>query len=111
MSKTTWNSDPAFQAIRKAAADSLKEEAQVIGDIADDTAPNDEGDMISTRTVTRKQLVARITYPSPYAVRQHESRKYRHRNGRRAKWLELTINEQAHLFAGRIAGRIARRLQ
>lgn len=33
-----------------------------------------------------------ITYDTPYAVRQHEETSYRHKKGRRAKYLEGPLN-------------------
>lgn len=111
MSKTSWNADPALKKIRDAAAYALKEEAQMIGDLANDTVPRDSDELADSMTVTRRQLKARITYKAPHAVRQHESRRYRHKPGKRAKWLQLTVQEQSRLFTDRVAGRMRRRLK
>ncbi|CAB4201905.1 hypothetical protein UFOVP1360_1, partial [uncultured Caudovirales phage] len=40
-------------------------------------------------------IVVRVGYDSPYAVTQHERQEFKHDDGRRAKWLELTMAEQA----------------
>lgn len=36
-----------------------------------------------------------VSYDTPYAVRQHEELSYRHRNGRKAKYLEDPANDGA----------------
>ena len=44
--------------------------------------------------VDEGELVASISYGTPYARRQHEELDYRHAPGRRAKWLERTLEER-----------------
>lgn len=110
MSRTTWNSDPALKKIRDAAAYALTEEAKLIGDLANDSVPREDDELANSMKVTRRQLKARITYTAPHAVRQHENTRLRHKPGKRAKWLQLTVQEQSRLFADRIGGRMRRRL-
>ena len=38
--------------------------------------------------------MASIYYDTPYAARQHEDTSLNHDPGRRAKWLELTLQER-----------------
>lgn len=45
-----------------------------------------------------KRLVSVVAYDTPYAVRQHEDTRLRHRSGRRAKWLERTFRERGRQF-------------
>ncbi len=62
---------------------------------ANKTIPIDQGTLQRTGKVTAQDGVAVISYDTPYAVRQHEDTRLRHANGRRAKWLERTLNEEA----------------
>jgi hypothetical protein len=110
MGKVTWNSDPALKKIRDAAAAALKEEAQMLGDLANDTVPRDDNDLADSLTVTRRQLKARIAYKADHAIRQHEDRRLKHKPGTRAKWLELTLREQSPQIVKRIGARMRRRL-
>jgi hypothetical protein len=61
---------------------------------ANQTAPIEEDTMIRSGTTARKGLKGNVHYDSPYAARQHEEMTWAHDEGRRAKWLELTFNEE-----------------
>ena len=38
------------------------------------------------------QVTGAVSFDTPYAVRQHENTHYRHKKGRRAKYLETPLN-------------------
>jgi hypothetical protein len=63
---------------------------------ANRTIPHDEGVMQDSGSVSIASdgSEAAIYYDTPYTVRQHEDTSLRHPNGRRAKWLELTLQER-----------------
>lgn len=70
----------------------------VLGE-ANKTVPIEEGTpgLLGSGTVSTDpaNLKAAVTYDTPYAKRQHEEMSYRHDEGRRAKWLELTMAEES----------------
>ena len=39
-------------------------------------------------------LTVVVSYDTPYALKQHEDTRLRHAPGRRAKWLERTLDER-----------------
>lgn len=82
----------SFEADSDRAATAMGEH---LGQVADQTAPIEEGALIRSRVVTDPEdgEVA-VVYNTPYAARQHEDLTYAHDPGRRAKWLELTMAEQ-----------------
>lgn len=55
-------------------------------------------------------LTGTISYDTPYAAAQHEHTEFRHDAGRRAKWLELTLVEQAAAVRTFIADRVRKAL-
>ena len=50
--------------------------------------------------------VATIYYDTPYARRQHEDLSLKHDEGRRAKWLELAMKEEAERVFAFIGGEL-----
>lgn len=68
---------------------------------ANRTVPHDEGDLEGSGATTDPafdqpgRAVSAVYYDQPYAVRQHEDLTLSHPDGRRARWLELTAQEQA----------------
>lgn len=62
---------------------------------ANKTIPFDEGTMARSGQVTQGDGEVVVSYDTSYAVAQHEDVRLNHPNGRRAKWLQLTLNEQA----------------
>ena len=92
--------------------DALVEASEFLLQEANETAPIEESTLIRSGTVSvdRKALRTAISYDTPYAVRQHEDTRLRHDPGRRAKWLERTINEQRSRVGKFIAARIAKKV-
>jgi hypothetical protein len=67
---------------------------------ANRTVPLREGVLQATGSVDSDESQAVISYDGPYARRQHEEMTYRHAPGRRAKWLQLTVQERASAVVG-----------
>lgn len=87
---TSMVTDAAMRALTDAGEFLLQE--------ANKTVPFDEGTLARSGQVTAdnagRQVV--VSYDTPYAVTQHEDVRIDHsHNGRRAKWLQATLNEQA----------------
>lgn len=82
-----------------AAAEYLLEEANR-------TVPIEEATLARSGSVDVGGGEASISYDTPYAARQHEETAWRHRPGRRAKWLQLTLQEQARNVGDFLAARL-----
>jgi hypothetical protein len=102
--KVTWHDRNLRAAVRVAANKALRDAAEFILEEANQTVPHEEGTLERSGRVTtdRAKMAAAISYNTPYAVRQHEGY-YRHPNGRRRKWLELTLTEQSKKVRDHIA--------
>ena len=92
--------DEVSERVRAAAADALYKALEHIGAESDRTVPLEEGTLMRSRTVAvdKDTLVGAVGYggaASAYAVRQHEELGWKHKPGRRAKFLELAVKEQA----------------
>lgn len=76
---------------------------------ANKTVPFDEGTLARSGKVTPDQQNAQVvvSYDTPYAIRQHEDTRLAHPNGRRAKWLQLTLAEQAPAIQKFLADRLS----
>lgn len=76
---------------------------------ANRTVPLEEGPLQNSGKVTMSAwngTEAAVGYDTPYAVRQHEDTRLRHDPGRRAKWLELSLNERREALFTLIGERI-----
>jgi len=100
---TVDRSQLAKAAVRAAAAQGLSDAAEFLLEESNRTAPIEEATLIRSgdTSLDAARLKAAVAYDTPYAARQHEELEWRHDDGRRAKWLELTFQEQARK-AGRI---------
>lgn len=92
----TWHGDQVTEAVRRAGIGSLRLGAEHILEEANRTVPHDEGTLMRSGfvDVDEEAGVAAISYDTPYAARQHEELSWQHAEGRRAKWLELTVQER-----------------
>ncbi|MEU9606388.1 hypothetical protein [Streptomyces sp. NPDC048057] len=62
-------------------------------------------------TVDEQDLVAGVTYDTPYAARVHEDLTARHSPGRKAKFLEDPANREAGTIGALIAAQVRRALR
>ena len=108
MARLLWHGDLVDQRVREAAAQGLWEAAEHLLEYANRTVPIDEGMLQDSgqASIDRSQLKAVVSYDTPYAVRQHEELTYQHAPGRRAKWLELSLEERREALQQYIANRI-----
>lgn len=91
-----WYGKEVTAKMRAGAAKGLMDAAEHVLEEANRTVPLDEGTLMRSgvASLDEKQLIAAVSYDTPYAIRQHEATHYRHAPGRRAKWLELTLHER-----------------
>ena len=111
MAKLVWNQQLVMDQINAGAAEGLAKAADDILREATKTVPFEEGILSGDgqTSVDEANLVATVYYDgesNPYAVRQHEELTWRHDEGRRAKWLELTAQEEAQAVQNIIADEI-----
>lgn len=84
-------------AVAVARGRALKIAAEALLEDANRTVPIEEGTLGRSGRVSLSSYhgtEAAVSYDTPYAVRQHEDTRLRHDPGRRAKWLELSLEER-----------------
>lgn len=99
MAKLVWTGKIALDHINAGAVEGLAKAAGHILTEATKTVPIEEGVMSGdgNTSVDAQGLRATVYYEgesNPYVVKQHEDLTLRHDPGRRAKWLELTAQEE-----------------
>jgi hypothetical protein len=62
-------------------------------------------------TVDEANLRGAVSYDTPYAVRQHEDLTLRHAEGRKAKYLEDPLNEEAPVVLQLVRAEMRRALR
>lgn len=106
-----WHGDRVSRDVRKAAEPAIRRAAEFGLEQSNRTIPHFTGHMMRTGRVTMLSAIeAAISYDTKYAVRQHEDTRLRHAPGRRAKWLEKTLNEEAGRIRKWVADEIGKAL-
>lgn len=90
-----WKTAEVEARLQAAARAALFDASHYVLEKANETVPIREGILQASGYADSDERMATISYDTPYARRQHEEMSYRHPQGRRAKWLELTLREQA----------------
>ena len=105
-----WKGDLAKKIYRKAANRALGKAAELELTEANKTVPIEESILEKSGQTSQDEskLVAAISYDTKYARKQHEDTRLNHDSGRRAKWLEQTLKEDAQKFKKFIADEISR---
>lgn len=80
---------------QKATEQVLRQAAEYVLEEANRTVPLDEGPLQASGVTDVEGTTATVSYDTPYAVVQHEDVTLYHRGNGRAKWLEMTMQEQA----------------
>lgn len=93
-----WYGDDVMRRVRAAAVRALDQAAEYVLEVANRTVPHETGQLQDSgdTDVDDRQLLATVSYNTPYARYQHERLDLRHKPGRRAKWLEKTLQEEAN---------------
>jgi hypothetical protein len=94
---------------RAAAVVALRAGTEHMLEESNRTIPHETGAMAGSgvASVDARALKGAFSWNTPYAVRQHEDTRLRHDQGRRAKWAEQTMREQA----GRVLAFLAARMK
>ena len=110
--KTEWRGPEVSARERVGAARGLFLAAENILEQATRIVPLDEGTLerSGVASVDEAQLLAAVSYDTPYAVVQHEDLSYQHQRGRQAKYLETPFTESIETSRMLIAREIAKSL-
>ncbi len=109
----SWKTDARLLAVEEthaAAEQALDDCLDFLLGEANKTVPHEEGTLEKSGDKSRDGLTGCVFYDTPYARRQHEELGYHHNEGRRAKWLELTFQEQSGTVKERLAAAIGGKL-
>ncbi|MEU7604972.1 hypothetical protein [Streptomyces sp. NPDC041003] len=108
-----WNGDAVTDALRDAAARGVLLGAEHVLAASRQRVPINEGTLerSGATSVDEQQLVAAVSYDTPYAARVHEDMTARHSPGRSAKYLESVLPETAGEVQALIAAQIRRALR
>lgn len=104
----TWHGDAITAAVHEAAAKGLLQGAEYVLGEAVEIVPLDEATLARSgvASVDEEQLVAAVSFDTPYAVDQHEDLTKRHAPGRQAKYLETPLNASGDVVMGLVAKQI-----
>jgi len=112
-SRIRWNGDQVLGRARAGAVRGLLLGAEHLLAESRKEVPIAEGTLerSSAATVDEQDLVAGVTYDTPYAARVHEDLTARHSPGRKAKFLEDPANREAAVIGELIAAQVRRALR
>lgn len=105
-----WNGDAITKEIEKAARLGLLESAADLTQESSDEAPVLNGDLRGDCKPDKsdiQNLIVRVGYALPYALRQHEELSYNHPMGGKAKFLEDPFRRNKQKYINHIGKRIA----
>ncbi|WP_043471013.1 minor capsid protein [Kitasatospora sp. MBT66] len=112
-SRIEWTGDATLRAERAAAARGLLAAAEHVLQVSREVVPIEEGTLARSgvASVDEQQLVAAVSYDTPYAARVHEDLNARHDQGRTAKYLERPAAAEAAAVEQIIAAAVRRALR
>ncbi|MFP8960035.1 hypothetical protein ACLIYP_05600 [Streptomyces nanhaiensis] len=108
--RLTFNGGQVRGEVRQAAGRALYLAAEHVLSVSNDRVPLDEAALqrSGTASVDEGSLRAAVAYDTPYAARQHEELTWRHAPGRRAKYLESSLNDSRDEVRRLVAAQIRR---
>lgn len=90
--KMSWDGDRAIARIRDKATPAMRHCAEFVLDESRKQVPYRTGALSRSGAPDAEGYEATVSYDTPYAIKQHENRKYNHADGRKAKYLEDVVN-------------------
>ncbi|QXJ40751.1 putative minor capsid protein [Curtobacterium phage Parvaparticeps] len=89
------------ESMKEGAAEGLFMAAEFVLGEANERVPLETGGLMrsGSTSIDKENMVAAISYDAVQAVPQHENLSYHHDHGRRAKFLESAINDNAKTVA------------
>lgn len=111
--RINWFTSRVKESTREGAIDALWRGTEFILAKSNETVPVEEHVLQASGSaqVDESDLVGVVSYDTPYAVKQHEERTYTHKDGRRAKYLELTLQEQADAVRNLMVDQLKRKFR
>ncbi|MGW2541082.1 hypothetical protein ACWC5I_09445 [Kitasatospora sp. NPDC001574] len=112
-SRIEWTGDAVLRTQRAAAARGLLAAAEHVLQVSREVVPIEEGTLARSgvASVDEQQLVAAVSYDTPYATRVHEDLNARHDQGRTAKFLERPAAQEVGAVEQIIAAAVRRALR
>jgi hypothetical protein len=91
-----WNGPEIIGIFEGASMAGLELAAEHLLQVSSFLAPLEEGTLARSGEVSTDEsdMVAAVSYDTPYAVRQHEELTWRHAEGKTAKFLENPMTEE-----------------
>lgn len=111
--RLTWHGDEITGYMRAGAAKGLTAATEHILQVSRAQVPLEEGTLerSGVASVDPASLTGAVSYDTVYAVRQHEELTWRHDAGRKAKYLEDPMNDEAGTVRDLIVAAIRRSLR
>lgn len=101
-----WHGAEVKRLVERAGDDALRDTVEFVLEEANRTVPIEEGTLQRSGGTDVGGGEATVFYDTPYAARLHENPQYRFQHGRRGKWLQLTLNEQARRIGDFLRDRV-----
>ncbi|MBE0430032.1 MAG: hypothetical protein IBX61_09225 [Thermoleophilia bacterium] len=98
-------------AVNRQVESALDDAAEYVLETANRTVPIEEGTLEKSGGIGKATGKRTVYYDTPYARRQHEELGYRHDSGRRAKFLEKTMQEEEKAVTEFLRDRIGKVLK
>lgn len=94
--------------VKAAAVRGMHDATEELLTVANQRVPHDKGTLQRSGTASfdDTKISGAVAYDTPYAVRQHEDTSLHHTDARRAKWLQLALQENAPRLRRHIADAI-----
>lgn len=106
--RVDWRGAAVERRVTSESEKALRLAAEFVLEEANRTVPHEEGTLGRSGAVDADDSSATVSYDTKYARRQHEEIGWAHNEGRRAKWLELTLREQRAKIIRYLADRLGR---
>lgn len=103
-----WDGLGAKAAVRRGARRGVERAAELVADRSLDVVPRETEHLARSLEVSAEDLVAAVSYDTPYAVAQHERTRLHHARGETAKYLENPLNASRSDVSRVIAAEINR---
>lgn len=87
-----WNGDAAKAVLKSGCENGIRGALQFVLEEARRQVPHDTGALERSGAIDAEGFEGTVSFDTPYAIEQHENRKYRHEPGRKAKYLEDPVN-------------------
>lgn len=108
--KVEWNANKAKRDVDAGGVEALKDAAEFLLNEALKLVPIDEGTLANSGNTIVDKDTASVYFDTPYAIRVHEDLTARHKNGRKAKYLETpfkaNVNKIQQIIARKINNKI-----